>query len=56
MDYETFFRKRLGVLRAEGRTRVFADLERRCGRLPRAFDPQAALQRPDQHGKMCGAA
>jgi 5-aminolevulinate synthase len=38
VDYEGFFRKRLGALHAEGRYRVFADLERRCGRFPRAFD------------------
>src|SRR5712672_4158318 len=38
MDFDSFFKARIDALHAEGRYRVFADLERRCGRFPRAFD------------------
>jgi 5-aminolevulinate synthase len=37
MNYKGFFMQRLDALRAEGGYRVFADLERRCGRFPRAL-------------------
>src|SRR5437660_3030469 len=38
MDFDDFFKARVAALHAEGRYRVFADLERRCGQFPRAFD------------------
>src|SRR5205085_7570089 len=38
IDFDDFFKARVDALHAEGRYRVFADLERRCGQFPRAFD------------------
>jgi hypothetical protein len=37
MDYESF-RERLDGCALKGSYRVLADLERRCGRFPRAYD------------------
>jgi len=38
MDYEQFFAKRITDLKNDGRYRVFADLERICGRFPVALN------------------
>lgn len=38
MEYEAFFEKRVADLKAEGRYRVFANLERFAGKFPHAFD------------------
>src|SRR5438105_6400337 len=44
MDFDDFFRARVEALHSEGRYRVFADLERRCGRFPRAFDHRVGAE------------
>ncbi len=46
MDYERFFSDRIEDLKTEGRYRVFADLERRNGRFPRAIhhSPSGAVE------------
>ncbi len=41
-SHDTIFKQRLDVLRAEGRYRIFAELERCAGRFPRAFDHRLA--------------
>jgi 5-aminolevulinate synthase len=38
MDFDSFFKARVDALHAEGRYRIFADLERRAGDFPRAWD------------------
>ena len=42
MDYERFFSESIAELKAEGRYRVFADLERQAGRFPEALSRGAA--------------
>jgi 5-aminolevulinate synthase len=44
MNFDSFFKQRLDTLHSEGRYRVFADLERRCGSFPRAFDHRVGAE------------
>src|ERR1700688_1686951 len=44
MDHEGFFKQRLEGVHAEGRYRVFADLERLAGQFPRAYDHRAGAE------------
>ena len=46
LDYEKFFRGQLDALRREGRYRIFADLERRCGAFPAADHHRAEGRAP----------
>ena len=57
MDFDDFFKARVDALHAEGRYRVFADLERRCGRFParlrsshRRRGHGVVLERLSRHG------
>ena len=45
MDYQSFFADRIAQLKAEGRYRVFADLERQAGRFPDARQHVGGEQR-----------
>jgi 5-aminolevulinate synthase len=44
MDFDRFFREQLDALHSEGRYRIFADLERRRGRFPRALDHRVGVE------------
>src|SRR5689334_21952478 len=41
MDFDNYFKRRLGQRQDEGRHRVFAGVERRCGAFPHAYNHRA---------------
>ena len=45
MNYDTFFQKELAALKAEGRYRSFAELERKAGDFPHATQYMGGEQR-----------
>jgi hypothetical protein len=44
MNFDQLFEPRLELIRSENRYRVFADLERRAGHFPQAFDHRSQGQ------------
>ena len=50
MEYETFFRRQIDRLRADGNYRVFAEIERQAGNFPRAVLHNPPTGHPGENG------